>query len=243
MDLHGPHHSAQKSTRTGVADLETSAAKLSALNVTMLAEAIKVNIKPMDVAPKQRDSSTNSNKGAEMCQARTGWASTDPIPLPESANPPKNQPTPGRPQIRKAVVPTAASPRIAAAIARPLSNPLTVGALATATDGRGATTVAVGLAAAGAAEAVAAGAGRAAGAAAVPIAGAGAAAGGAPPGPPGGSVGSLMVGAAEGLGGRLIRTVSFFGWTLPVSFFGGNAPPGDGILGTFSAIKYQFSKN
>ena len=32
-----------------------------------------------------------------------------------------------------------------------------------------------------------------------------------PAGPPGGSVGSLMVGAAEGFGGRLMRTVSFLG--------------------------------
>jgi hypothetical protein len=29
---------------------------------------------------------------------------------------------------------------------------------------------------------------------------------------PGGNVGSLIVGAAEGLGGKLIRTVSFFGF-------------------------------
>jgi len=35
-----------------------------------------------------------------------------------------------------------------------------------------------------------------------------------------------MVGAAEGFGGKLMRTVSFFGWTLPVSFFGGTAPLG-----------------
>ena len=34
---------------------------------------------------------------------------------------------------------------------------------------------------------------------------------GAPVGPPGGSVGNLMVGAAEGLGGKLMRTVSFLG--------------------------------
>jgi len=33
----------------------------------------------------------------------------------------------------------------------------------------------------------------------------------APVGPPGGSVGSLMVGAAEGFGGKLMRTVSFLG--------------------------------
>ena len=48
---------------------------------------------------------------------------------------------------------------------------------------------------------------------------------GAPVGPPGGSVGSLIVGAAVGLGGKLMRTVSFFGWTLPVSFFGGSTAP------------------
>ena len=33
----------------------------------------------------------------------------------------------------------------------------------------------------------------------------------APVGPPGGNVGSLMVGAAVGFGGRLMRTVSFLG--------------------------------
>jgi hypothetical protein len=33
----------------------------------------------------------------------------------------------------------------------------------------------------------------------------------APVGPPGGSVGNLMVGAAEGFGGKLMRTVSFLG--------------------------------
>ena len=48
-------------------------------------------------------------------------------------------------------------------------------------------------------------------------------------------MGSLIVGAAEGLGGKLMRTVSFLGWTLPVSFFGGTAPVG--MLGIFSAIK------
>jgi hypothetical protein len=57
---------------------------------------------------------------------------------------------------------------------------------------------------------------------------------GPPAGPPGGSVGSLIVGAADGLGGRLIRTVSFLGWTLPLSFLGGTAPVG--MLGIFSAI-------
>jgi hypothetical protein len=45
-----------------------------------------------------------------------------------------------------------------------------------------------------------------------------------------------MVGAAEGFGGRLMRTVSFLGCTLPVSFFGGTAPVG--MLGTLSAINH-----
>jgi hypothetical protein len=50
-------------------------------------------------------------------------------------------------------------------------------------------------------------------------------------------VGNLIVGAADGFGGKLIRTVSFFGWTLPVSFFGGTAPAG--TLGMFSAITFS----
>src|ERR1035441_890933 len=48
-----------------------------------------------------------------------------------------------------------------------------------------------------------------------------------------------MVGAAVGLGGKLMRTVSFLGWTLPVSFFGGCTAPvgtGDGLGGGMSAI-------
>jgi len=54
-------------------------------------------------------------------------------------------------------------------------------------------------------------------------------------GPPGGKVGNLMVGAAEGFGGKLMRTVSFLGCTLePSGGFGGIAPPGR--LGIFSAI-------
>lgn len=81
--------------------------------------------------------------------------------------------------------------------------------------------------------------GGAGGAAAVVKVGAGAA-DGPPVGPPGGSVGSLIVGAAEGFGGKLMRTVSFFGWTLPVSFFGGMAPAG--TLGVLSAINvYKIS--
>lgn len=106
----------------------------------------------------------------------------------------------------------------------------------TTAAGRGAGTGATaGRPAAGAAApALGAGAAACAGAAvAVDKAGAGAAAEAAV-GPPGGNVGNFIVGAAEGFGGRLIRTVSFLGWTLPVSFFGGTAPLG--TLGRFSAI-------
>lgn len=112
------------------------------------------------------------------------------------------------------VVPTANRPIIAAARARPLSKPLTVGTI-TMGAGRGAagTEEGTGRGAAGAAV-DARGAGAAAGAACAAGAavnvGAGAAAAGAA-GPPGGNVGNLMVGAAEGLGGKLIRTVSFLG--------------------------------
>ncbi len=121
----------------------------------------------------------------------------------------------------------------AATIARTLSKPLTPAMIgAGESEGRGA---------AGAAEAAgrdAMGAGpevRGAAAATGAAAADGGGAGAAPEGPPGGSVGSLIVGAAEGLGGKLIRTVSFLGWTLPVSFFGGTAPVG--MLGIFSAIR------
>src|SRR5882724_8392346 len=58
-------------------------------------------------------------------------------------------------------------------------------------------------------------------------------------GPPGGSVGNLMVGAAEGLGGKVMRTVSFLGSTLESDCLGGSAPPGK--LGMLSAINlFQF---
>ncbi len=97
-------------------------------------------------------------------------------------------------------VPTANNPAAPAARASIWSNPLRAGATGM---GRGA---AAGRAwERGAAEAATA---RDAGC------GAGVGAGmaeGAPVGPPGGSVGNLMVGAAEGLGGKLMRTVSFLG--------------------------------
>jgi hypothetical protein len=50
-----------------------------------------------------------------------------------------------------------------------------------------------------------------------------------------------MVGAADGFGGKLMRTVSFLGCTLPVSFFtGGTAPVGaPGTLEGISAINFS----
>lgn len=54
-------------------------------------------------------------------------------------------------------------------------------------------------------------------------------------GPPAGRVGSLIVGEELGLGGRLMRTVSFLGWTFAASAgLGGTAPPG--VMGLLSAI-------
>src|SRR5438105_956512 len=133
--------------------------------------------------------------------------------------------------MRYTTVPTAKSPTTAAATARMVSKGLAEGATATTGAGRG-TAAGAGRGAEGEIGAAAAvrGAGAIGAAEAVNV-GAGPEAG-PPAGPPGGSVGSLMVGAAEGLGGKLIRTVSFFGWTLPVSFLGGTAPTGaPGIFG------------
>lgn len=116
---------------------------------------------------------------------------------------------------------------MAVATARPLSKPLICGADGArgAGAGRGA---AAGAGAAGAAFAVgaAAGAAPAVGAAAAAVEAVGAT-----------GAGILMVGEAVGLGGKLMRTVSFFGCTLEASAgFGGTAPPGGGV-GTFSAIR------
>ena len=135
----------------------------------------------------------------------------------------------------------------AAAMARAVSNPLTLRAAGAAAAG------------AGRAVEVGAGAGRATDAAVPPVGGrggggaalagrggaAGPAAGGtagapacataaAAGGAPAGKVGNLIV--AVGLGGRLIRTVSFFGWTLAASGGLGGTPPGG--FGGFSAIKF-----
>ena len=139
---------------------------------------------------------------------------------------------------RKITEPTAARPTTMATRARIVSSVLMRAPPAATGAGRGAGALGVaGRGAAGAADARETGAATAAGAALGAATGAGEP---APVGPPGGRVGSLIVGAAVGLGGRLIRTVSFFGWTLPVSFFGGNAPPGG--LGMFSAIKFWASR-
>ena len=68
--------------------------------------------------------------------------------------------------------------------------------------------------------------------------GAGAAATGAaaPAAALGAGAGIFIVGAAVGFGGKLIRTVSFFGCTFAASVgLGGTAP--DGVFGVLSAIK------
>ena len=124
-----------------------------------------------------------------------------------------------------------------AAMAKPVSRPLTV----EATAGRGARTGfgAAGAAALGAA-AAAETAGAATGEATGTAAGAEAAGGGAALTAAG--TGILIVGAAVGLGGRLIRTVSFLGWTFAASAgFGGTAPVG--MFGIFSAIRSNQGSN
>jgi len=157
------------------------------------------------------------------------------------------------------IQPMAASPTTAAAMAKPISRPLTVffaddaggrgagaaeraagaGAATPAEEGGRATAAPLapevgGTGGAGEAEAGRAGAG-AAGAAAAEGGGAlGAADGGG--GPPAGRLGNLMVADEEGLGGRLMRTVSFLGWTLAASpGLGGTGPAG--MFGVFSAIE------
>ena len=79
---------------------------------------------------------------------------------------------------------------------------------------------------------LAAGAAGAAGAAAEAAAAVGAVGAGA---------GILIVGAAVGFGGKLIRTVSFLGCTFAASAgLGGTAP--DGVFGMFSAINFSEGK-
>ena len=50
--------------------------------------------------------------------------------------------------------------------------------------------------------------------------------------------GILIVGAAVGFGGRLIRTVSFLGCTFAASVGRGGTAPDDGVFGLFSAINF-----
>ncbi len=57
----------------------------------------------------------------------------------------------------------------------------------------------------------------------------------------GAGAGILIVGAAVGFGGKLIRTVSFLGCTLAASVGRGGTAP-DGVFGTFSAINFFESK-
>jgi hypothetical protein len=123
----------------------------------------------------------------------------------------------------------------AAKMASALSSPLTP---AMTGAGRGAGT---GLPA-GAAEARGAGvgcAGAGARAGAGAEAGAAAATGAAADadGAEGAGAGILIVGAAVGFGGKLIRTVSFLGCTLAASAGRGGTAP-DGVLGIFSAIDF-----
>src|SRR5262245_17066554 len=144
---------------------------------------------------------------------------------------------------------TAPMPTTAAAIARPTSNPLNLLAAGTGAcaGGRGAgapggrgtgppvevggrATVADGAPDVGGRG----GAGAAAGAGVNGLEGAGVAGAGPAPGTgaagagPPGIEGSLIVAVAEGFGGRLMRTVSFLGWTLAASPGRGGTPLGGG---------------
>jgi hypothetical protein len=49
----------------------------------------------------------------------------------------------------------------------------------------------------------------------------------------------LIVGAEVGLGGKLMRTVSFFGWTLAASAGLGGIEPPPGGVGTLSGIFFS----
>ena len=113
------------------------------------------------------------------------------------------------------------------------------GAAGRATEVPGAFAGAAGAAGAAATGAAAAGRGICWVAAIGAAAGRGAA--GAPP--VGGSEGSLIVGAAVGFGGKAIRTVSFFGWTLAASGgFGGTGEFGVGSAIKLFTGKYEAAK-
>ena len=106
-------------------------------------------------------------------------------------------------------MPTAINAATAATIANALSTPLIEAATGAGAGRRGAVAGA-GFATVVAGAAVARDGGGAAIGAGVPGDGAPIVVGAAV-GPPGGSVGNLIVGAAEGFGGRFMRTVSFLG--------------------------------
>lgn len=135
----------------------------------------------------------------------------------------------------------ASRPTTAAAIARPLSTTLRVGAAGIG-RGAGAGRGAAGAAATAGRDATAGPAVAGVGAL-VPVVPATGAAGAGVAAATAAGDGILIVGAAVGFGGKLIRTVSFFGCTLADSEgLGGGAPPG--ALGVFSAINvYLFSLN
>src|SRR5436189_2569650 len=133
-------------------------------------------------------------------------------------------------------LPTAPKPMTAAAIASPTSNPLTrftaggAGGRAGAAEAGAALGAPLGGPATRAPGAPADGAGGAGRGGGAPGACGAALPGGAPAGAALGNVGNLIV--AVGLGGKLIRTVSFF-----PGGFGGTDPPGGGVgFGTLSAI-------
>src|SRR5688572_29727009 len=81
--LQGPHHSAQKSTRTGVVDLRTSASKFAVVRVRIVEEAIGKIIKSSSqrgrcstrrkmIAPLfESEQHENANHGTD-CQNRGG---------------------------------------------------------------------------------------------------------------------------------------------------------------------------
>jgi len=122
----------------------------------------------------------------------------------------------------------------AAASARALSNPLTPGMTGARRCGGAGRPVAVGVATGRGAGVGGAGAGVCSGAGAGAMAtGAAAAAVGAA----GAGAGILIVGAAVGLGGKLIRTVSFFGCTLAASAGFGGTP--EGGIALLSAITFS----
>ena len=196
--LHGPHHSAQKSTTTGTGDLSTSCSKFALFSFTILSAVINQR----SIRGEIRNAAKNQKQGgANRSQhEHDGHNGQD---LVERAN------AGGRRRIGSRTLRGRRRSRC-----RP-------GRRRRARACRRRRRVA----GAGAAARGAAGAAARRGAAAPPAVG----------GPPGASVGNLMVGAEVGLGGKLMRTVSFLGWTLAASAgLGGVAPPGR--FGMFSGI-------